>query len=134
MHIGEKLLAGSDLFTPWFAREADNAIFTYESITIAGDATLTVTVYTKNSEDTSEGALAATGTVTTTTSGSFTKLKVIDGLEELVRFKITVTGNPISGELLTPGSCVPDTSFNVDPLFVSYVVYRFLQPTWFNKA
>ncbi|MHC4898444.1 MAG: hypothetical protein ACYTGW_15185 [Planctomycetota bacterium] len=134
MHIGETLLAGSDLFTPWFAREADNAIFTYESITIAGDATLTVTVYTKNSEDTSEGALAATGTVTTTTSGSFTKLKVIDGLEELVRFKITVTGNPISGELLTPGSCVPDTSFNVDPLFVSYVVYRFLQPTWFNKA
>jgi hypothetical protein len=134
MHIGETLLAGSDLFTPWFAREADNAIFTYESIVVAGDATLTVTAYTKNSEDTGEGALAATGTVTTTTSGSFTKLKVIDGLEELVRFKITVTGNPVSGELILPSPCDPETEIDVDPLFVSYVVYRFLQPTWFNKA
>jgi len=134
MQIGEKLLTGSDLFTPWFAREADNAIFTYETIKAGTGATLTVNVYTKNSEDTGEGALAATGTVTTTTSGSFTKLKVIDGLEELVRFKITVTGNPIVGELLAPDPCDMGSSLDVSGLEVVYVIYRFLQPSWFNKA
>jgi len=55
MHIGELLMSGADLLTPWISREADNAIFQYELIQTSNDATINVKVWTKNTEDTGDG-------------------------------------------------------------------------------
>lgn len=32
MYIGQLLMADANIFSPWFPREADNAIFTWEKI------------------------------------------------------------------------------------------------------
>jgi hypothetical protein len=72
-------------------------------------------VYTKNRED--------IGSQGTTVSGSWTQLSPADSYEfkatnlrQLIRFKITVTG----GTTPPPGQ--------------EGIMYRFLAPTWYDKA
>lgn len=100
-------------YTPWFPRGADNAVFTMEKIldTIPGGAgAFTVTVWTKNRED--EGS-APDSLVATFTSlhGNFYEA-ACTGLEEMVRFRIVFTAS-LAGQ---------------------GVIYRFLQPTWYDSA
>ena len=42
MNIGHTLLADTKVFSPWFPREADNAVFTFEQIKLTTGATFTV--------------------------------------------------------------------------------------------
>lgn len=122
MHIGTEIMVigtGARVYyTPWFPKGADNAIFLLEiihkSLTGSPASTFVVEVFTKNLEDSgSQGS--ATAPFTFTSLGSdFLKVKATD-LKQLVRFKITLT--------LGTGVTVPDG-----------VCYRFLPPTWYDKA
>jgi hypothetical protein len=115
MFIGTQLMgignAGSkDYYTPWFPKQADNAIFTYERMFFTGTA-FSVTVYTKNRED--------IGSNSVTSYSSWTQMSGINfwqgqctNLLELVRFKITLNGSAAGDG----------------------VAYRFLPPIWYNKA
>ena len=112
MHIGQTLLADTKLFSDWFPREADNAIFSYEYMKeTAGVTSFTVTVYHKNTEDPGEGVVK---------TGSFSELPTdtdiftlrLEGLKEMVRFSFEVAG-----------------SWTDAP---AYSVYRMLPPTWYN--
>ena len=111
MHIGELLLtSGSNsTLTPWFSRQADNARFTYETIYSIGSPTFTVEVLHKNKEDLGPGT--SWGTLSWTTIGAF-KAATAAGLKEMVRFRLSVSvGSGTAG-----------------------VLYRFLEPTWFDQA
>lgn len=109
MHIGHTLLSDTKVFSPWFPREADNAVFSYEQIKLTGDA-FNVKVYHKNTEDTGDGS---------DTGVSFSQIGSTDiysttatGLKELIRFSVEVTGDWSGGS--------------------KFVVYRMLAPTWYN--
>jgi hypothetical protein len=73
---------------------------------VPGAGLLTVTVWHKNREDSGPGTEITTGWTSLATG--FKSLQV-DGLKELIRFEYTVGG----GE-------------------GSWVIYRMLQPTWFD--
>ncbi|MFN9968411.1 MAG: hypothetical protein ACK58T_00805 [Phycisphaerae bacterium] len=121
MHIGTQLITletgAKSYYTPWLPKGADNAYFTYEIISqflaTGGSPGFTVTAYTKNREDAgSEG-----------TSFSFSQIgstafyhAECTNLKQLVRFKITIT----------PGTDVT--------IYAQGVTYRFLPPTWYDKA
>ena len=115
MHVGQWLVASNSsgatkVFSPWFPRGADNAVFTYESIKTVGSATLTITVVHKNREDTGNGTSA--GDTWTAVAGSAFKTQTILQLKELVRFEFELTSS--SGD--------------------AFCLYRMLAPTWFNDA
>jgi hypothetical protein len=110
MHIGSTLLKGFTVFTPWFYREADNAVFTYEIIGNPSTLTFTVTVEHKNTEDIGDGGnLSVSWSPASNAAGFHTA--TASGLKEMIRFKLTVSGSGTDG-----------------------VLYRFLEPTWFDQA
>jgi hypothetical protein len=111
MHIGELLLTSgtNSVLTPWFGRQADNARFTYETVYTIGSPTFTVEVFHKNKEDLGPGS--SWGTLSWTTYGNF-KAATAAGLKEMVRFKLTVSVSSGTGGVL----------------------YRFVEPTWFDQA
>ena len=105
MIFGQLLNSGAsgqalDYYTPWFEREGNWAKMVADIIQISSaNCTVTITVQTKNSED-SDGSISAT----TWGSGSITSTGLkdwaagadlsssSDGFLELLRFKITVQG------------------------------------------
>ncbi|MFO1052739.1 MAG: hypothetical protein U1F36_11040 [Planctomycetota bacterium] len=96
-------------YTPWFPKGEDNAVFTLEKVldTINGGATFTV--LTKNREaEGSEGTSAGSFSALT---APFYEAKCTD-LEDLVRFKVTFTASAAG----------------------QGVIFRFLQPTWYDTA
>jgi len=114
MQLGEVLICpGSGntiIYTQWFRRLADNARFAYEIIQSIGSPTFTVDVRHKDSENTSpDGASAGSSW---TSSGNF-RLQTVSGLKELFRFKLTLAASGGSTEA---------------------IIYRFLEPTWFDQA
>ena len=91
-------------FTPWFPRQADNAVFTYERIFSTMSSAEAVDVFHKNAEDAGAGAqvasfadLGSTGLLEASCSA----------LKEMVRFRIQIK--------------------NTD----GWVHFRFLTPTWY---
>ena len=48
MYIGETIMAGANVLSPWFPRQDDNAVFTWEEVQKTGNASLTVTIWHKN--------------------------------------------------------------------------------------
>lgn len=115
MHIGHTIVQGSsstDLFSPWFPREADNAVFTYEQIKLESSS-FTVEVWHKNTEDLGDGT-QLTGTFTADSTFSNIYYHTFEGLKELVRFRYELN----SGDWEVGGPC--------------FVIYRMLAPTWFN--
>ncbi len=104
---------GAEVFSPWFPRQGDNAICTLEVVRISG-ASIQVELFTKNSEDTGDGALvtpaSGTGDITRTTVGRESN-EWEGGLEELVRYKFTVA----------------DAT-------TKWVLFRMLPPVWFDSA
>mgnify|MGYP001262210476 CR=1 FL=1 len=124
MHIGTQLMtfgtSSQEYFTPWFPRGADNALFTYEIIrknlgTGSPTGAFTVAVYTKNREDVGSQGTAVSGGWGQYTGTDFYEFRA-ENLRELVRFKVTLQGGG------TP------------PTGQEGVVYRFLPPTWYDKA
>lgn len=114
MHLGRQLLAHSEgesmsVFTDWMPRGGDRAVFTAELITVIG-ATMTVTVFHKNSEETGPGTSA--GPVVSSTSTLGLHPAEIGPLKEMVRYEITVTSSSGLGAIL----------------------YRMHSPTWFDVA
>jgi hypothetical protein len=107
----------SSYWTPWFPKGADNGAFTIEIVKKwlgSSGGSFAVEVWTKNREEAgSQGPGSATA-FTQLGSTDFWEAKVTD-LKQLVRLKITVTGG-------TGGSALQG------------VVYRFLPPTWYDKA
>ncbi|MCB9583767.1 MAG: hypothetical protein H6718_00125 [Polyangiaceae bacterium] len=108
MYIGQFLPNGAIIFSPWFPREADNAIFTFETIDNDGSGSLTVDVYHKNTEDPGPGAaLSATAAFSAIGSTNYKSGRFV-GIKEMVRFRYTGSGG--------------------------WVIFRMLHPTWFNTA
>ncbi len=101
---------GTQVFSPWFPRQGDNARMTLEVVAISG-ATIKVEVFTKSSETDGDGSLAGTsGTdkIERTTAGRET-YEWSGNLNELVRYKFTVT----------------DAT-------TKWVLFRMLPPVWFD--
>ena len=111
MYIGQTLLEGSNVFSPWLSREADNAIFSYEIIKSGGTPTFTVQVWHKNEEETGEGSLYDSNLSWTQIGSSGIWTATCTGLKELVRFEYDVTGS--SGDS---------------------ILFRMLESTAYNKA
>lgn len=97
MIIGTTLLAKSPavtvVYSPWFPRRGDAMTFVLDVIAI-DNATIEVSVYTKNSEDIDPGVLASGSAIAenapTGTAGAIAR---VFGLEEWLRFRYEVTAD-----------------------------------------
>lgn len=112
------LMEGTEVFSPWFPRRADMLRVTAECIAVNG-TTLTIELYTKNSEDPGEGdPVDENVSITLTAPGRSTaEWKTVvneEGVEELLRFKLTVG---IGGEYSN-----------------DWILYRLLPPVWFDAV
>ncbi len=118
MNIGQLLVVEEGgqivVFSPWFLKGADNAIFTYEEIQMIGSPTFLVEVFHRKQEETGNGSAATGEGSGWLTAGSFMHRRY-NNLKELVRFRFTLT------------------SSNSGEAFES-MLYRMLQATWFDKA
>ena len=119
MHIGQWLMTETGagkikVFSPWFPRGGDNAIFTYEKIFLIGGQTFTVKVVHKIIDTAGDGAVAtaASGWNWTNASGTSLWTARYDKLKELVRFQFELEATDD----------------------VARILYRMLNPTWFNDA
>lgn len=104
------------LFTPWFSRQGNDVFNHIELMNAGSDAGITPAVswemFTKNSEDTGDGtALTGTGDTSSAMTGTFSWS--CTNCEELVRYKITLSGT--------------GTQTGTGTLFAHF---RFLSPTW----
>lgn len=111
-----------EVFSPWFAREGDHARFTVDVVSMGqaggGSPEITVRAWTKNTEDTGDGADAdATVSIVRTATGRTTAEWLSTsstGLKELVRYKLAVA--------------------NTSDLGTVWVLFRMLPPVWFNAV
>lgn len=122
MFEAQTLMADSlvEVFTPWFPRGGDHARFMVDVVSLGqsggGVPEITVRIWTKNTEQTGEGADAdATVSIVRTAAGRTTAEWVstsTTGLKELVRYKFAVA--------------------NTLDLGTVWVLFRMLTPVWFN--
>ena len=109
MIIGQALNADGgydrDYFTPWFPRQADNAVFTYDRIASTLSTAEAVDVFHKNEEDAGAGTMLTGFSADLTSTGLFEAQCI--GLKEMVRFRIQVKKA------------------------TGWVHFRFLPPTWY---
>jgi hypothetical protein len=101
------------IFSPWFPRQGDNAMFTVETVKQNGSPTLSVKAFTKNSEDTDDGT-ATTGGPTLTasaTAGGRDTDTWSQNLEETVRYEYEISGD--AGD---------------------WILFRMLPPVWFDDV
>ena len=114
MHIGHFMVSTNGgtttLFGPWFPREADNAIFSYERIKLEGtNAQFDVSVYHKNVDEIGDGA--DTGASFSLRSNNVYTSAAVTGLKELVRLQYKLHQG-------------------ISELNVA--IYRMLGTTWYN--
>lgn len=104
--------AAKTYYTPWFPRQAMNAVFTMEktSDSIGGTA-FQIDVFNKNREDEGSAPGSSVGTINTALVANFYQLNAT-ALKELVRFKITFTASAAG----------------------QGVIFRLLPPTWYDEA
>lgn len=95
------------VFSPWMDRQGDYLRATSEFV--AGNGELTVKVYTKNKEETGDGDLRVSPTISQNTPGR--SVAEWSSLKELVRYEFTV--GDASGE---------------------WVLFRMLNPVWFDAV
>ena len=114
MFEGQILVCDGDgsysVFSPWFPRGGDNLLATLEVIE-RDTATLTVRVFTKNSEDSGDGDDADSSVTISGGAPGRTTEEWEGNLEELVRYKFTVAG--------TTGK---------------WTLFRMLPPVWFDDV
>ena len=92
------ITTGTDysVFSPWFPRGGDNLRATLEVVKRGTAATVTVRVFTKNTEDTGDGTDADSVTIAGGAPGRTVAewaTGASKGVKELVRYKFTVSGN-----------------------------------------
>ena len=100
------------LWSPWFPRAADDAIFTYEEMVNDG-GTLVVKVFGKDTEEPGDGTEVTGSSFSQISGTNFYKTAVVAGMPELVRFRYELTRD------------------EADP---ASVLFRMLSPTWFDQA
>ena len=107
--------AAYSVFSPWFARLADNVRFTADLVGISGTPELKIEVVDRTAEGTGSGGSPLSGNITLTSSTSPPRVTTEwTGLKEFVRFKITLT---------------PNASTAGD-----WVLFRILEPVWFSDV
>ena len=121
--IGQRLQADESVYSAWFPRGGDYAVFRAQLIDKAGSGSpaITITFFHKNKEDAGDGTVLSPGGSTAelqlTNSNSPGDVEAIDlgdfassggALLELVRLKFACTGN--------------------------WMRFQMLQPVWYNKA
>jgi hypothetical protein len=117
LFCGSVPATGIKVYSPWFPRQADHLRASLEVVQING-ATIKVEVFTKNSEDSGDGADADSGGgtfISTNAVGRTTTEWYSTGtvtLKEMVRYRFTVTGTLVS----------------------HWVLFRMLSPIWFNAV
>lgn len=100
------------VYSPWFVRQADNALFTLDLVWIQAPGSLKVRVFHKNREDAGNGTLLGDGEIGLTSAGRVTG--EWSGFKELVRYR-----------------------FSVDVQVVGQapkVLFRMLSPCWFDTV
>lgn len=90
------LFNSMEVYSPWFPRQADMLRVTAECVAVLG-ATVTIDLYTKNSEDTGNGnPVDENVSIVLSTQGLQTaEWKTVvsqEGVQQLLRFKYKVTG------------------------------------------
>ena len=111
-----------EIFSPWMPRGGDLARFTLDAISFGqtggGVAELSVRAFTKNTQDTGDGADADTSvSIVRTTEGRTTAewaSTASTGFKELVRYKFTLTNNSDVGTV--------------------WALFRMLTPVWFDAV
>lgn len=81
-------LDASPYFSPEFGRGGLRALFSIQTTHISGSGTLTVTIQTRNSDETTWTDLVVSSAISTVT---FTQLNA-SGMEEIARIKFEVGG------------------------------------------
>lgn len=108
------------VYSPWMSRGGDYLQATLNIVAIGGSPTLTVEVFTKNSEDSGDGESSGSQSITGTAVGvsSATWRSGAGGggssnatLEELVRYRFTISGS--AGD---------------------WVAFRMVSPVWFDAV
>ena len=103
------------VFSPWFPRQGDNAIYSIETVEQDGSPQLTVHAFTKNSEDAGDGLDASGGTSlsASATPGDTDSDTWAQTLKELVRYEFTIKTTSGAGE---------------------WILFRMLPPVWFDDV
>ena len=118
MYQGQLLsVPGTDaisLWGPWMTKGGDHAVMTYEVMSdVGGGNTFGVEVWTKAREDrSSEGTQIASTSDFTNYGGTNFYAATVEDFDEMFRVKISFEAGEGGGSL----------------------IYRFLDPTWFNKG
>lgn len=101
---GRRYKTGEVIYSEWFERGGDNAVFMAEKVDSSGTTTVLFNIYTKNSDDNTDGTIVkdSGGTdydLSITSTDTDVKKLVIEstttsgqGFKELLRLKATVTG------------------------------------------
>ena len=111
-----------EVYSPWFPRGGDHARFTVDVVSMGqsggGVPEIAVRVWTKNTEETGDGADAdATVSIVRTTVGRTTQEWLstsTTGLKELVRYKFSVG--------------------NTSDVGTVWALFRMLNPVWFDAV
>lgn len=101
------------VLSPWFPRGGDNIIYAADLVTQStSNGVLKVSLLTKNSEDTGDGAAVSGSDLDVSTES--VAIKQVNGqMKELVRFKFEVDKKAASTD---------------------WIMFRVLQPSWFDDV
>jgi len=112
MFKAQLLEAGSNVYSPWMKRTGDYVRVHAELVDLESSASLTIKLFTKNLEDTTNGAEVDSSTSIELTAAGIDSAEwgpsTGIGLKELVRYKF----EPSTG----------------------WVLFRVLKPIWFNAV
>lgn len=118
--LGTTIYTDCDTLTDWSPRQGDNVIVFAEEIDISvanNTISLTIQLYHKNLDEVGDGVGVGSPI---TLDGGVSKFKYtqVQGLKELVRFRLTAIGNSGGDEGYVFG----------------WVHFRILDPTWYDSA
>lgn len=116
--LGATIYTSCELLTDWSARQADNAILFAEEIDISaadGTISLTIQVFHKGLGETGDGTAVGAPIVLDGGASRFKHTRV-EGLEQLVRLKLSAVGQSDAGYVF------------------GWVHYRVLDPIWYDSA
>lgn len=114
--MGQRLQKDETVFSSWFPRGADYAVFRAQLIDrLDTDSDLTIEIFHKNTEDAGNGGQVGSFSLLWNAgeaNGTVKSVDVTDGMKELVRFKYQCTSSSSTG----------------------WFRFQMLQPTWYDAA
>lgn len=99
-----------EVFSPWFPRQADNAVFTLEIVAKQGSTKLTVQLFTKTTDDAGDGGAVASPT--DVGSVGRTALPQEGEMQTLVRYRYTASAGSAG----------------------DWILFRLLPPVWYDTV